>query len=238
MDYIIIPAYNESQSLPSLLGRLRRNHNISILVIDDGSTDDTPLIIKKHRVALLRNTKNIGVGKSILRALRHVRKKSFRAIILMDADGQHDPSYIPKLLLEIRRGADVVIASRYIQQSPAVTSRIRQVGTSVISWWLRVWFRKNIRDPTSGFRALSPHAVQQLSNIYPKYFPEPAVVVEAVTHGLVMCEIPCAMKPRKYGTSSISLGKSIMLMIYILMLIPFRSVKNAFNNIAGYHQLS
>lgn len=224
---VIIPAYNEARSLPVLLSKFPKG--IPITVIDDGSVDQTSKVAKANGARVVRNKRNMGVGLSIRAALRNAARNK-DVIVIMDADGQHDPKYIPIFLKAIREGADYVIGSRYATQTPSSTSWLRILGSKVISLWLWIWFRRRICDPTSGFRVMGPRAYSVLSRRYPTFFPEPESIITILTHKLTVCEEPCIMKQRIYGKSSISLWKASVLMAYILFRIPQRAIAEFFRS--------
>lgn len=234
---IIIPSYNEAKSLPKLLQRINAFTNISVVLVDDGSCDTTAVIAKRFCALVLRNRRNMGSGRSIARGLQEAVKSDCDAVILMDADGQHDPKHIRSLVSEIRNGADYVIASRYVQKTPAATSPLRKMGTMIISFWLWLWFGKRIYDPTSGFRAMSSRALAFFADHYPTYFSEPETLLDVIDEGLVIQELPCVMRPRIYGRSSISFLKAVILMLYIMVLIPKRAIWRCFDNAWGCGRL-
>jgi len=220
---VIIPAFNEERTLRGILRKIPVEilHRI---VVDDGSTDQTALVAQQEGATVLSHKKNLGIGLAVKTGLRYAVEHGFRTAILMDADGQHDPKDIPFLLAEIRNGADYVIASRYVRETPRTTSKLRTVGTRIISIWIRAWFGKCIYDPTSGFRAFNNRAFMLFSSRYPSFFPEPEALLEALEHKLTIKEIPSVMSRRLYGKSSISWFKATVLMIYILAVIPYRAI--------------
>jgi len=228
--HVIIPAYNEARSLPALFKRIRKLKNIRCHVVDDGSIDQTYNIAKQQGAIVLRNKKNMGAGRATSLALRRLRVKTREAVILMDADGQHDPKYIRQLVSEVRKGADYVIASRYINKTRRATSVLRIIGTKTISLWLWLWFGRRIFDPTAGYRAMSARAHALFAKQYPPFFSEPSAILIALENGLIIREVPCVMKPRMLGKSSISSVKAILLISYIFVVIPYRAMHRIFNS--------
>jgi glycosyltransferase involved in cell wall biosynthesis len=231
--FVIIPARNEERSLPFILRRLKSMQGLEVVVVDDGSTDRTDAVGRGAHVRIMRLKRSMGAGRATALGLGGISKG---VTVLMDADGQHDPACIPLLLSEINNGVDYVIASRYIQAVPSVTSRIREMGTKLISLWIWIWYGKHIYDPTSGYRALSVKAVSYFSNQYPTFFSEPEAVLSALEQGMVIKEISCVMKPRLYGTSSISIVKAVTLMVYILGKIPTRAVLRVIRTLFSFGQ--
>lgn len=223
--HILIPAFNEAASLPILLRRIRFRRSQEIMVIDDGSQDETGKIAKRFGARVVRLPTNTGAGYATCMGLHKITVRTTDIVVLMDADGQHDPVYLSKLAQAIRHGADLVIASRYAKNTPATTSPLRIFGSHVISLWIWIWFGKRIHDPTSGYRAMNQKTYKILLQDYPTFFSEPEVVLRALQHGLVIREISCVLKPRLYGKSSISLLKACALITYILLDIPRRSIR-------------
>lgn len=223
--HTLIPAYNEEKSLPILLRKIRMGYRRHIVVIDDGSYDQTGLIANQYGARILRLKKNFGAGYATRIGLQNIRMRNSDIVILMDGDGQHDPMYVPKLVQAIRKGADLGIGSRYIKPTPATTSPLRIFGSYVISLWIWLWFGRRIHDPTSGYRAMSQKAYNILLQDYPTFFSEPEVVLRALQNGLVIKEISCVLRPRLYGKSSISLLKACALIVYIILDIPRRSMR-------------
>lgn len=217
----VIPAFNEEKTVGEVVNKVRKHVRICI-VVDDGSTDGSLTAAKRSGATVLKNKMNVGSGEATAHGLKEALKMHPDAIVLMDADGQHDPRYIPALIKQIRARSDCVIASRYLNHTDHVTSWIRRVGTRLISLMLYLRYRIKITDPTSGFRAYSRRAIELLAPQYPTAFSEPETLIMLLNKGLLIKEIPSQMKPRKYGKSSISSLKAIRLMWNIAWKLVFR----------------
>jgi glycosyltransferase involved in cell wall biosynthesis len=215
---VVTPAYNEERTVGNIVQTVLRNREVArCIVVDDGSNDQTADIAANNGALVIRNTLNVGSGASIAVGLRFAEKENADIVVLMDSDGQHDPKEIKQLVRGVQCGADYVIASRYICSSKSVTSLLRRIGTTSISWWIYLWYGSRIYDPTSGYRALSKKAQHYLVDHYPTRFSEPEVLLDILKKGFVIKEIPSEMKPRVFGKSSISVVKAIGLMIYIFI---------------------
>ena len=162
--HIILPAFNEEKSLPSLLkrfGHLSNRKNIIVWVVDDGSSDDTARIAKQGvpgvDVRLVSHTKNLGLGQALLTgietAMRHALDDD--VLVVMDADDTHDPELITKMLHRIDKGADIAIASRFVDGGDDRTApRFRRLLSRGASFVFNTFLPLNgIHDFTSGFRA-------------------------------------------------------------------------------------
>lgn len=193
-----------------------------VVVVDDGSVDNTAKAAIKAGALAIFHKANLGCGWAVKSGLTHVLKREPTAVIIIDADGQHDPSYIPILLEAMHNGVDCVIASRYVNSTEHVTSWMRRLGTRLISNLILWRYGTKIADPTSGFRAYSRRAVKFLESRYPTIFPEPETITLLLDRGYTITEIPSQMKPRRHGRSSISTIKAIQLMWHIARKLIFR----------------
>lgn len=217
----ILPAFNESRSLPLLLINLQQ-YVSNMLVVDDGSTDATGLVAKKAGANVLRMPENTGTGNATKQGLLYARRVHATAVCLLDADGQHDPKYISKMIHRLNAGADMVIGSRYIHDSQHATSWIRRSGTKTISLLIQIFFGRRIYDPTSGFRVMNQKTLRYIVDRYPTTFSEPEVVLDLIDQDFRVVEIPVQMKLRQFGTTSIHIGKAFYLMVYIMFFIVMR----------------
>lgn len=220
---IIIPAYNEAKTIGIVVSNiLKIGKNLKILVVNDGSNDETGTVAKKFGAQVINLTLNSGSGAAIATGLKSISINKDDAVILLDADGQHDPKYIPQLISEISNGVDYVIGSRYMLPTPSSTTLIRRTGTRIISIFIKIFYGKTIYDPTSGYRAMNRNTLKFLKNRYPTTFSEPEVIMDLITNGYKIGEISVVMNPRIYGQSSITLKKAIGLMVYIILKIMSR----------------
>jgi len=163
---VMVPALNEQESVGAVVTRIRVLLEVDVLVIDDGSSDETAAIAKAAGATVLRLPYNLGVGGAIRTGLRYAQTNGYNRVVQMDADGQHDPREARRLLDELDRcQLDLVVGSRFaagyeVGRSRRSTMRLlskivsRQVGTL-------------ISDTTSGFRAMGPKAIDLFSRHYP-----------------------------------------------------------------------
>jgi len=215
IDCAVIPAYNEKETIVSVVRAITRSVRLCI-VIDDGSTDGTGYLAKQAGAQVMRLPKNLGTGKATQAGLRRASFLDVSSIVLMDADGQHDPRVIPKLSRALSGDVDMVIGSRYLERSPFSTSVFRRFGTWLISLLFFAFWGIRIHDPTSGFRVFNRRVLRLFVRQYPSLFPEPESLLLLQKHGYVVREIPIRMRKRRYGRSSISFFKALFLMVHIL----------------------
>lgn len=162
---IIIPAYNESTAIASVIKSIPRalDHisTINIIVIDDGSTDITGKVAQTAGATVLRHKINRGVGVATVTGFAAAEKLGADIAVTMDADGQHDPAEISKLIEPIRLGhADIVVGTRLI--NPKGMPPVRLLGNRIMNRILQIFWGVYTTDSQSGYRAYSRKALQQL----------------------------------------------------------------------------
>jgi glycosyltransferase involved in cell wall biosynthesis len=158
-----IPIYNEAAHIKAVLAEVRR-FSPEILVVNDGSTDDTPhLLAQESNLRIIAHTKNRGYGAALISAFAYALEHDFDVLITMDCDGQHEPSRVP-LLLEQLSGADIVSGSRYLrdfrQDTPAPNDR-RQINAT-ITQEINERYGLNLTDSFCGFKAYRREALAKL----------------------------------------------------------------------------
>jgi len=201
---IIIPAYNEAGSIGSLIRQLKNEGQSDILVVNDGSNDNTEEIVRNMGVTCISLPINLGIGGAVQTGFRYAFEKQYDIALQVDADGQHDPSFIEDLIRPILQDrADVVIGSRFIQKVGFQSSFSRKIGIRILKLLNYLLMGKNITDCTSGFRAYNFKAITFLSENYSVDFPEPEAIVSLLKKGFRILEVPVVMKPREAGNSSI-----------------------------------
>lgn len=167
---VIIPAKNEAASLPSLLDRLLENHRVSeIIVVDDGSTDETAKVCEAHKVKVVSHPYSKGNGAAIKTGAREAAGEIF---VFMDADGQHNPDDIDKLLVKIDEGFDLAIGSRgTTKKSQANFGRwlANTFYNKLASWMVD----NPVHDLTSGYRAVRAHLFKRFLYLLPNGFSYP-----------------------------------------------------------------
>lgn len=146
----VIPAYNEATTVGSVVDGAMA-HVDHVVVVDDGSTDDTAAIARRHGASVIEHVINTGVGGAVRTGYRYAIRNGYDFVVQIDADGQHDPAYIPALLAEAE-DHDMVIASRYLNDSHREYSRVRNAGIRLFTALVNRLGGVEITDVTSGFR--------------------------------------------------------------------------------------
>ncbi len=217
---IVIPAYNEGESIGSLIRQLKAEGHTDILVINDGSTDNTEEIVRESDVSQISLPVNLGIGGAVQTGFRYAFENQYDIILQVDGDGQHDPGYIEDLIRPILQNqADVVIGSRFIQKMGFQSSFHRRMGIRILQFLNYLLTGQHITDSTSGFRAYNFKAVAFLADHYSIDFPEPEAIVSLLKKGFRIVEVPVIMKCRERGRSSISGLKSIYYLYKVIVSI-------------------
>jgi glycosyltransferase involved in cell wall biosynthesis len=216
----VVPAYNESATIVSVVEALRRDApSFDPLVIDDGSSDDTHALAHRAGAQVLRLPFNVGIGGAVQTGFVYAREHGYDFVAQVDGDGQHDSMELERLVATMEADAvDVVCGSRFLTDDhhyPAPISR--RAGIHIFAFLLSRFVGARVSDPTSGFRLYNRRAIELFAREYPHDYPEVEAVLMLHHHRLRMCEIPVKMYTRGGGTSSISTGKSAYYMFKVLL---------------------
>ena len=218
---IIIPAYNEEDSIEKVLDNLIKNYpEYDYIVINDCSNDGTRNILKSGNYNYLDLPINLGIGGGVQTGYAYAYENGYDIAIQMDGDGQHDPKYFKEAIDIIEKGiADIVIGSRFLNKEGFQSSGIRRFGISFLSLLIKTICGAEIKDVTSGYRIVNRKFIKLYSKEYAQDYPEPEAIVFANINGAKIAEIPVIMNERLGGKSSISPFKSIYYMIKVSLAI-------------------
>ena len=208
----IVPAFNEGARIERVLKQIVEvDKEIDIVVIDDGSTDDTGVKSRLAGARVIRLSSNMGYGVAIQTGYKYALEKGYDHVVQLDSDGQHDPAYIPQMLGATMSGdADVVIGSRFLGEKTVLkTAKAgyevgvgRRVGIKLFAFVTSKLIGLKISDPTSGYRALNKRILAFLMNdFFPYDYPDADVIVLVHRAGFKIKELPMAMHDRATGTS-------------------------------------
>lgn len=197
---IIIPAKNEAAGLRVLLPALRKNYpTAEIIVINDGSSDDTGNVCVAHDVVLLSHPYSVGNGAAIKSGARAAKSKT---LVFMDADGQHDPDDIRKLTAQIENGYDMAVGARSRHSQATVGRSIANTLYNLLASWM---VGRKIEDLTSGFRAVTAEKFRDFLYLLPNGFSYPTTITMSFFRaGYRVAYVPIHASPR-HGSSHIRL---------------------------------
>ncbi|MFA5099864.1 MAG: glycosyltransferase family 2 protein [Candidatus Omnitrophota bacterium] len=185
---VIIPTYNESSSIRNLIDRTQ-SQGLDIIVVDDGSTDDTSRIASQTNATVLRNPHNLGKGASLIKGFEHALAKGYDAVITMDGDGQHLPEDIQAFLAVAQsQKAGIIIGNRMtmVENMP----RIRIMTNTFMSWIISIISRQNIPDSQCGFRFIKKEVLQRIKLRTKNFEMESEMLIEAGRAGFAIISVP------------------------------------------------
>jgi len=218
---IIIPAYNEQNTLESLINDIKNKcPDVDYLIINDCSSDDTKMLLNSIDATFVSASVNLGIGGAVQTGYMYAAKNGYDIAIQVDGDGQHDVTYVNEMVSVIEsKEADVVIGSRFIDREGFQSSGARRMGIHFLSGLIRVVSGIRVKDVTSGFRAVNREYIEVFADSYPDDYPEPEVIVISALSGAKIKEIPVIMRERTDGVSSINMKKSVYYMIKVSIAI-------------------
>ncbi len=184
---VAMPAYNEEKYIGSVVLQARRYAD-EVMVVDDGSTDQTARIAELAGATVIRHGENKGYGVAIQRIIAEAEKRGADTLVLLDADSQHDPNDIPSFLKAISAGNDLVIGCRKIRRGNIPLWR--RSGQNVLLFLTNILSRGKLSDTESGFRAFSRKAVSQLKLKESGMAVSAETISVATAEGLKIAEVP------------------------------------------------
>mgnify|MGYP000205561365 FL=1 len=230
---IAIPAWNESGSVADVVHHVRSAlPQATVLVVNDGSTDNTAEKARQAGAITLSLPFNVGVGGAMRTAFLYAKREGYDALVQVDADGQHNPDEISALLAGLE-GSDIVVGTRFHPNSTYKVRGPRKWAMDLLSWSLSKMAKTPISDTTSGFRSAGPRAISLFSRSYPAEYLGDTVgsLTIAIRDGLSISETPVTMYYRRIGRpsksalwSTLYLGRaSLALLVQLLKRNPHQS---------------
>lgn len=220
---VIIPAYNEEKNIEDVIHNIWKfSSDIDILVVNDGSSDQTANIVEKLGVKLISLPNNLGYGAALQTGFLFAKKKGYDLVIQMDADGQHDPAYLLEMLKEIQNAdVDVVIGSRFLKDNSYKTTIPKKMGMVLFGLLTSLITRMKITDPTSGFQVLKGDVIDFMSqDLYPPDYPDADMIILLHRAGFKIKEVPVKMRSNPKHAKSMHRGhKTIYYVLKMLLSI-------------------
>ncbi len=186
--WVIIPAYNERFSLAGVLEEVKEK-GLSVLVVDDGSVDNTYEVAEKKADFVIRNDRNFGKGVSLNKGIsRLLENNDFDYVITMDADGQHSPLDLDKFLKEAEAGVPFAIGNRMV--NPKGMPFLRVMTNTLMSWFISKTVGQKIPDTQCGFRLIKKEVLEKIIITTKKYEIESEIIIKAARLGVPIKSIP------------------------------------------------
>lgn len=234
---IIIPAYNEEKNIKETYNTIiqynkKYKTNFDIIVINDGSYDNTENILKENKIPYISLVTNLGIGGAVQTGYKYALENNYDIAIQFDGDGQHDVNCIEDIIKPItEKKVNMVIGSRFVTKNSSEfkSSNFRRIGIRIISMIIKIKTGQKIYDTTSGFRAIDKNLIKLFTEIYPTEYPEPISTVNALNNHFIVEEVGVNMRERSGGKSSIHTWKNAYYMINVILtiLLMKRGKKNA-----------
>lgn len=201
---VIIPAYNEAEALPGTLAELQGlRPELDVVVVDDGSADETADVARSLGVDVLQLPFNLGIGGALRLGFRYAVEQDYDRALQFDADGQHDPAQIPVLTAALDEGADMVVGSRFAGVGEYRVGRGRGLAMRFLRWMLRLVAGRRFSDTSSGFRGFGRPVLERFATDYPiEYMDSVEALAIACRSGFDVREVPTPMRERAAGQAS------------------------------------
>jgi glycosyltransferase involved in cell wall biosynthesis len=216
---ILIPAYNEEGAVGGVVDEVRAvMPGVPVLVVDDCSTDSTVNTARLAGARVLPLPHHLGLGGAVQAGYRLAFELGYDYVIRVDGDGQHDPRDIPKMLETLNREeCEMVIGSRFVDGAGTHSGLLRAAGIIFFRAVLRPILGRSVRDPTSGFVGVNRTALSVFSRSFPLEYPEIEALVVLQRKRFRFVEVPCRMRPRRTGRSTITPFRSLYYMVHVLL---------------------
>jgi glycosyltransferase involved in cell wall biosynthesis len=214
---VLIPAFNERQSVGKLVRRLRRAlpPSFDVLVIDDGSTDDTLRQVPPG-TSVVSLPFNLGIGGAMQTGYRYASLHGYDVAVQVDGDGQHRPGEVWRLVKKLMESdSDMVVGSRFLEAGRYRQSLTRWVGISLLGSLIKIFSGLTITDCTSGFRVANRRVIRAFAHWYPEDYPEPEVILLLHRAGFKITEQPVRMRQRRAGMTSIPLTRGLFYVLKV-----------------------
>ena len=221
---VVLPAYNEERSVDVVAKEVNAAQpDADVLVVDDGSVDHTGARAAEAGAEVVTNVFNLGVGGAMRVGFRVARDGPYRALVQVDADGQHDPRDIARLLEMLDPGPvpHVVIGARFAGHGDDRVPRARRAAMRLLAWYLSRVTGRTLTDVTSGFRAHNRAAIELFARTYPSDYLSDTVesLIILADAGGTVDQVPVAMRPRAAGNPSQSSWRAATYLVRIVLML-------------------
>lgn len=219
---VLVPAFNEAGSIARVVKRIyEMNPGVDVIVINDGSADNTAELAEEAGAIVLSLTVNLGYGAALQTGYKYTLMNDYDCAVQIDGDGQHDPKYIRDMVAELEQGTDVVIGSRFLGLGKYENPAARQLGMLFFRSLIYLFIKKKFTDPTSGYQALHRGVLEfySKSKQFPMDFPDADIIILLHYAGFSVKEMPVEMYRSETGKSMHSGWKPLYYIIKMLLAI-------------------
>ena len=213
--WVVIPAYNEAKILGSVLRELLDcNSSYNVVVVDDGSSDETATVAGKLPVHVLVHPVNLGQGAALATGIEYALKEGAEVVVTFDADGQMSPQDIGRLVNELQEGGvDVALGSRFLTSAPIEMPRIKRIGLKLATVLTKLTTGLKVTDTHNGIRAFKAEALRKITITQNRMAHASEMLSELARNKLVYREVPVTIRYTQYSKAK---GQSIFNSINIL----------------------
>lgn len=213
----VVPAYNEGSNICNVVKTIKQSCPYAdVVVVNDGSTDNTYSEAVKGGATVLNLIENLGIGGAVQTGYIYAEREDYDVVVQVDGDGQHNPKDICHIVKYIEDDeADMVIGSRFSEKTGYIPSKMRSMGIKFFSFLVSALCGKKFYDTTSGFRAVNKKTIRLFARYYPRDYPEVETILYAHKRGIRIREVPVNMNQRKSGRSSITPPKAVYYMLKV-----------------------
>jgi glycosyltransferase involved in cell wall biosynthesis len=216
---IIVPALNEEAAISAVVSEIHQHvPGVPVLVIDDCSSDSTVAVARQAGAQVLPMPHHLGLGGCVQAGYKLAWELGYEYVIRVDGDGQHDARDIPRVFEKLKTtGCEMVIGSRFAGGNGSRTGAVRSLGIRFFRLVLWPVLGKEVHDPTSGFVGVNRRALDVFRLSFPLEYPEIEALVVLQRRRFRFAEVPCKMRPRTTGRSSITALKSLYYVLHVLL---------------------
>lgn len=236
---VIVPSYNEAGNLVRVLPALCTGVGFvaDVLVVDDGSTDQTAVLCEQYPIAVVSHPWNMGYSAALLTGYQYAMQHGYRYVLQADADGQHDAGDLLRVLQALRSDAwDLVIGSRFLGDRSFTPGSLKAVAIHACRSLIRLFTRVVVTDPTSGIRGLSKPVFTYYGkqNYFPSDYPDADFVVDVVLRGWRIREVGVGHHARMSGTSMHAGWKPVFYLAKMVMSMAVTLLQHRMGGKKGY----
>jgi glycosyltransferase involved in cell wall biosynthesis len=227
---VVVPAWNEAEAVGLVVKEAASAlPAAAVVVVDDGSTDQTGAVARAAGAVVISNPFNLGVGGAVRVGMRYALAHGFRVVVQLDADGQHDPRDLPRLvsLVDPDGPPQIVIGARFAGEGEVAVPRARRLAMRLLAGYLSRMTGVCLTDVTSGFRAHNRAALGIFARTYPADYLSDTVesLVIARRAGAAISQVGVAMRPRYAGRSSQSAWRATAYLVRVLVILALAVIR-------------